>query len=94
MGKRIHKREGSVAWGNAMRKSASRMARAVLRAPESRQRELITNYFRNKGELQTKELLQKRLLDKAIERRRAKTMELLEKFESTIAEKAEIFVTV
>lgn len=95
MGKRIWKKPGTMAWRRALEKSAGRMARDILRAPESRRRELIVNYLRNRNPLQTKEqteeLLQNRVLDKAIERRSAKTRELLEKFESTMAEKGEIF---
>ena len=70
MGKRIHKGPGSVAWKKAIRKSASRMARDLMRTPdgqELKRTKARLGYLKNKGEGEKQTL--ERLTAEAKERR-------------------------
>lgn len=66
---RIHKRPGTKAWEKALRRSASRMARDLLRAPEGKRRALMGKYLRNKTSLQRRAIAKEKMMGKARERR-------------------------
>jgi len=46
---RIHKKPGSKAWKKSIKKSASRMARDFMRAPENKQKAIMLSWMKNKA---------------------------------------------
>lgn len=71
MGKRIWgKKPGTVAWKKAMQKSASRMARDLLKAPEGKAGKICGSYVANKSVLERHMIIRGQMVGKALARRK------------------------